>query len=229
MKLIVDNVTYRYKKREEPVLSGFGATFDRNRIWAITGPNGSGKTTLGKIIMGILKPETGSIVLSGQGATKGLDNGDSQSLTTLTLAEIGRKIGYVMQNPSRQIFSVTVREEMAYGLRNLGLGESEIEQRSREYLNYFQLDGYEETFPLSLSQGEKQRLVLAAVLAMKPDWLLLDEPTASLDLHRRQLLRDYLLRIKEDLGTGLILISHDRTFIEKMGADEVRMGGRQNV
>jgi energy-coupling factor transport system ATP-binding protein len=229
LKLNVKEITYRYGKGQSPILQDFFAEFTHDKIWAITGPNGAGKTTLGKVIMGILKPEKGSVVISYEDETASLKNPSQIDLSTLSLAETGRKIGYVMQNPARQIFSVSVQEEMEYGLRNLGLDEDEIKRRSKDFLHYFDLVNYEDTFPQLLSQGEKQRLVLAAVLAMKPDWLLLDEPTASLDLKRRQMLGEYLQRIRRELNTGIILISHDRKFIERYGECEFMMEGQRDV
>lgn len=229
MKLKVSGITYRYRKEDAPVLQDFSAEFSSQKIWAITGPNGSGKTTLGKIVMGILKPEQGVVTITDDTESGISQNGLLLNMSTLSLAETGRKIGYVMQNPARQIFSVSVREEIAYGLRNMGLDENEIRQRTGEFLRYFDLENCEDDFPLFLSQGEKQRLVLAAVLAMKPDWILLDEPTASLDIKRRQLLGDYLSMIRREMGTGIILISHDRKFVEKYCEGEQVMAGRHHV
>ena len=100
-----------------------------------------------------------------------------------------------MQNPSRQIFSATVREEVEYGLQNLGLDVEELACRCNEFLELFDLKGYEDSFPFQLSHGEKQRLVLSAVLAMKPQYLLLDEPTSCLDRRRKQQLGEYLEKI----------------------------------
>jgi len=219
--LSVDNVTYKYKNAKAPVLEDVSAVFSKGDISAVTGPNGSGKTTLAKVIMGILKPQEGRVTISsGDGVT---------DISSLSLAETGRKIGYVMQDPARQMFSTTVREEMEYGLRNMGLDEKETEARKKRFLSYFDMEGYEETFPFSLSQGEKQRLVLAAVLAMEPEWLILDEPTASLDVRRKRMLGEYLLKIKNDLGSGIIIISHDASFVRRYAQAEIKMTGDGHV
>jgi energy-coupling factor transport system ATP-binding protein len=131
----------------------------------------------------------------------------------MSLAEIGRQVACVFQNPAQQVFCTTVEEEVAFGLKNMGLDREEIETRISSYLEYFELTEYRKTFPQSLSQGEKQRLMLAAVLAMHPRFLILDEPTTGLDIYRRKLLGDYLLRIRED-GYGVIIISHQFKFID---------------
>lgn len=199
MGLYVKDLTFSYKNTDKKILDGFCAEFPADKITALVGGNGAGKTTLANLIMGILKPESGAVVL------------DEVDITSDTLAERGRKIGYVMQNPAKQIFSTTVREEMEIGLRNMGLSEEEIASRSQEYLEYFGLTHHLESFPFSLSHGEKQRLVLAAILAMKPSYLILDEPTANLDFKNRKKLGTYL----KDLDCGVIIISHDKTFVKE--------------
>lgn len=217
MSIKIDNITFRYDKKSKPVLDEFSAEFFNGQMTALTGKNGSGKTTLSRVIMGISKAEKGTVLIDGE---------DSKNLS---LAETGRKIGYVMQNPARQIFSTSVREEIMYGLENLGLEDEEKESRAKEYLDYFDLSGREDDFPFSLSHGEKQRLVLASVLAMKPNWLMLDEPTASLDYMRREQLGEYLLKINREQGCGIIIISHDRDFVERYTGDRIRIEGGRHV
>ena len=180
MGLCVRELTFSYKNTDKKILDRFSAEFPENKITALLGGNGAGKTTLANLIMGILKPESGQILLNGE------------DITECTLAERGMKIGYVMQNPAKQIFSATVQDEMEIGLRNMNLSEEEIADRSAEYLAYFGLTHHKESFPFALSHGEKQRLVLAAILAMKPAYLILDEPTANLDFKNRKKLGEYL-------------------------------------
>lgn len=210
MSLTIRNLTFTYEKakvRGVPLIDDFSAEFRQDKVTALTGKNGAGKTTLSRIIMGILKPVSGEIFL-----------GD-RLLNDLTLAQRGRMIGYVMQNPARQIFSATVEEEMRYGLENLGLSEDEIQSRTDIYLDHFGLDDKRQAFPFRLSHGEKQRLVLAAVLAMKPEYLILDEPTASLDLKRRRILGQLL----QSLDCGVMVISHDDEFIRSFCDEKVTM------
>jgi energy-coupling factor transport system ATP-binding protein len=219
--LTAEDISYTYKGQSAPVLTGISATFPQGQITAVTGKNGSGKTTFAKLLTGILKPTTGTIKIDGK------------SIEKMTLTDIGRQIGFVMQDPSRQLFTTSVKEEIDYGLKNLGLPPEEIESTRNEYLTYFGLERYEDRFPFALSTGEKQRLILAAILAMKPSYLILDEPTSALDKERRQALGTYLTEItKGTAGTalrvppkvghkdrptvpGIILISHDEKFIEK--------------
>jgi len=226
MSLTVNNVTFSYNKKAEPVLKAFSAEFHSGRITALTGENGCGKTTLAKLIMGILKPYEGRIMLAEDGQERKEDGSRETDLSDLSLAETGRKIGYVMQNPARQIFSTSVSEEIRYGLKNMGLNEDETNYRAAEFLRYFDIEKYADTFPFFLSQGEKQRLVLASVLAMEPAWLILDEPTASLDIKRKTLLGNYLTKIRKEKNCGIIVITHDRDFAKKYTDSEVRMGDR---
>lgn len=214
MNLEVSKITFRYQKKEPAVLEAFSAVFEKGETVAVLGPNGTGKTTLGKLIMGILQPQEGSFFLEGE------------DMKSWSLAERGRKIGYVMQNPARQIFSTTVREEIAYGLEAAGMEQETVREKSREYLELMELSGYEEAFPFHLSCGEKQRLVLASVLAMEPDYLLLDEPTSSLDQKRRRQLGDCLERVRNARGCGIILISHDMEFVRKHACRRIFLGGR---
>ncbi len=210
MSLEIKDLTFTYDKKNKeaaPLIKDFSAVFPDGRITALTGRNGVGKTTLSRIIMGILTPDSGSIYLG------------SRDLGPMTLAERGRLIGYVMQNPARQIFSTTVEEEMRYGLENLGLPESEIESRVDIYLDIFGLSDRKDDFPFRMSHGEKQRLVLAAILAMRPEYLILDEPTASLDRKRRSTLGQLL----RNLECGVMVISHDDEFIAQYCDGNVEM------
>ncbi|MGI6257004.1 MAG: energy-coupling factor ABC transporter ATP-binding protein [Anaerovoracaceae bacterium] len=209
MSLQVKGISFGYPGEKNKVIENFSSAFSSDKITGLVGPNGSGKTTLARIIMGILRPEEGMILLDGK------------DLATDTLAQRGKKLGYVMQNPARQIFSATVEEEMEYGLRNLGLPEEEISRRREKYLDYFQISHHRKSFPYTLSHGEKQRLVLAAILAMEPSYLILDEPTASLDRQRSALLGKYLA----GLSSGIIVISHDEGFVEEYCHKVVVMGG----
>jgi len=208
-------ITFRYSENSPLILDDFTAEFTGGCITALTGKNGCGKTTLARIIMGILKPEKGRLSLNGE------------DLAELSLAETGRRIGYVMQDPGRQIFSTSVMDEMKYGLENMVraglLDKDDVESRALEYLELFDLSGKKDAFPFALSQGEKQRLVLAAVTALEPGFLMLDEPTAALDPVRRAALGDHLKKVRDEKGCGIIVITHDRSFVADCADREVRM------
>ncbi len=205
--LELSQVSFSYPRRQRPAVAGIDLTFDRGGITAVVGPNGSGKTTLAKLMMGILRPDAGSIRL------------ENRSLREYSLAEIGRRIGYVFQNPDQQLFCSTVAEEIGFGLQHLGWEPRAINERVEFYLDYFDLAAYRHVFPLHLSRGEKQRLAIAAVLAGEPGFLILDEPTAGLDAYRKGLLIAYLKKIA-GLGRGVVFVSHDAGFV-KRAADRV--------
>lgn len=194
----VKNLTFSYPKGE-PVLRGITSVIHEGETVALLGPNGSGKTTLGKVLMGILKPCAGQVLLAGR------------SVSDYTLGEMGAKVGYIFQNPEKQIFTSSVREEISFGLRYRGHTQEEIERRVKEMLDYFELSHRAGAFPFNLSQGEKQRLAIAAILALEPAFVIFDEPTTGLDMRRKEKLAMLLVKIRER-GTGYILISHDRTF-----------------
>ncbi|MDR0519311.1 MAG: energy-coupling factor ABC transporter ATP-binding protein [Clostridiales Family XIII bacterium] len=202
MALTADRVSFSYDARgARDILHDFSATFPSGAITAVTGPNGCGKTTLARLLVGILKPRAGGISIDGV------------PVSGLTLTEVGRRVGIVMQDPCRQIFTTSVWDEMMFGLENIGAGKSDAERLSDEYLSLFGLADKKDCFPFELSTGERQRLVLAAVLAAKPAYLILDEPTSSLDIGRRKTLGGYLSGIRDRDGVGVVLISHDAKFV----------------
>lgn len=199
MSLEAKDIVFKYKGSDNYVLNNFSASFEYGKVTAVAGNNGTGKTTLARVIMGILKPDSGEVILDGK------------CINDLSLAERGKRIGYVMQNPSRQIFSETVEEEVKYGLHNLRLSEEEIEKRVDYYLNCFGIADRRSDFPFAMSHGEKQRLVLAAIMAMKPEYLILDEPTASLDMKNKAALGELLNK----MDCGVVIISHDSEFVDR--------------
>lgn len=200
--IVLNNIFYKYPRGDREIIRGVSACFDKGEIVAVTGPNGCGKTTLTKLIVGIYRPDAGSIAIDGAD-TSGLD-----------LADIGRRAGYVFQNPDRQLFCDTVYNEVAYGLKNMGCGHEEPAARVRRYLDMFGLTPLRESYPGRLSRGEKQRVALAAILAMGTDYIILDEPTTGLDVRTRNQLGRLLAHIKQEQDCGIIIVSHERSFIE---------------
>lgn len=219
--LELNQVTFFYSRQKKPALAGINLTIDKEGITALVGPNGSGKTTLTKLMVRILQPAAGEIRL------------ETRTLNEYSLAEIGRRLGYVFQNPDQQLFCATVAEEIGFGLTHLGWEPEAVRERVDFYLDYFELAAYRKVFPLHLSHGEKQRLAVAAVLANEPGFLILDEPTVGLDVYRKRLLEKYLLKVAR-LGRGMIVVSHDTAFVKRVAdrvvsleSGEIRRDSRQ--
>ena len=199
----ISKITYTYSKAVLPVLNDFSYCFESGEVAGISGRNGCGKTTLSKLMTGLLRPQSGSIQIDGA------------DITNMNLFSIGQKIGYIWQNPARQLFCATCGEEIAFGLRNQGLAEAEIEEATMLWLDLFHLSELRESSPLHLSLGEKQRLALAAVLALGAPYLLLDEPTGGLDLRCRRELGLLLRNLAKVKNCGIIVISHEEDFLRR--------------
>ncbi|MEM2896027.1 MAG: ATP-binding cassette domain-containing protein [Candidatus Bathyarchaeia archaeon] len=172
-------------------------TIREGEFIAIIGQNGSGKTTLAKHFNGLLKPTRGKVMV------KGIDTRNS------TVAELARHVGYVFQNPDHQIFSMTVFDEVSFGPRNLGLTEQEISKRVKEVLKQMRLSEKELENPLLLSKGEKQRLAVASVLTMRPEVLILDEPTTGQDWKNICILMDLISELNQKFKMAIIVITHN--------------------
>jgi energy-coupling factor transport system ATP-binding protein len=182
-------------------LRGINLRVDEGEFTAIIGQNGSGKTTLVKHLIGLLKPTRGKIHVYGD---------DVAGLHTWELA---RFVGFVFQNPDHQLFCVTVKQEIEYGQRNLGFEEEEIAKGLEEAMHAVGL-GKEllDKQPLSLSLALKQKVNIAAVLAMKPKILIVDEPTTGQDFRTRVEIMD-LLRALNNQGKTVIIITHDMRLV----------------
>ncbi|MCD6513687.1 MAG: energy-coupling factor transporter ATPase [Candidatus Odinarchaeota archaeon] len=167
---------------------------------AIIGQNGSGKTTLVKHFNGLLKPTKGRVIVDGVDTRKA------------TVAELARKVGYLFQNPDHQIFSNTIEEEIAFGPRNLGLSEDEIKERVEEALEIFELTKIRKENPIFRSKGEKTRIALASIVAMRPKVLILDEPTTGLDWRQSEKVMQYVKKM-HDSGHIIIFITHDMRIV----------------
>jgi energy-coupling factor transport system ATP-binding protein len=190
----IQNLTYRYPGNDQDTLRGISAQFQAGEIVALMGANGSGKTTFIRCINGLIQPTSGEVLIDGtppHGAH---------------LVEVRRKVGMVFQNPDNQIVATTVEREIAFGLENLGIPTIEMKSKVDLILRHFSLTEYRHTPPHLLSGGEKQRLALAAVIVMDPDYLILDEPTSLLDPQARQDLLRFLIHFRKE-GMGIILVT----------------------
>ncbi len=192
--LQVDAASFSYPDGPR-VLDQMSLTIGAGEFIAIVGQNGSGKTTLAKMAVGLLPPDSGTILLEGR------------DRTALRPAETAREIGYVFQNPDHQIFADSVEAEVKFGPRNFGLDDREVESRCAEVLQAVGLENERATDPFLLGKGQRQRLAVASVLALRPRLLILDEPTTGLD-YREQRKMMKLVSELNAAGVAIVMITH---------------------
>ncbi len=181
-------------------LRNVNLTIRRGEMIAIIGQNGSGKTTLVKQFLKLLKPSKGKVLFKGN---------DIQGLTT---GELATSIGLALQNPDEQLFTISCKKEVEFGLRNLKLPENEIKGRVDEALGFVGLQEQWDTFPFRLSFGDRRSLTVAAVIAMRPDIIVMDEPTTAQDyLGRHRIAR--LGKKLNEKGHTVIMITHDMNLV----------------
>jgi len=183
-------------------LAGVDFAVEAGAFAAIVGRNGSGKTTLTRMAMSLIKPASGTISFGGQDTAK------------LTPADMARSIGYVFQNPDRQIFRDTVAKEVAYGPEQLAFTPEEINQSVAWALRVTGLTELAGSFPRLLSRGQKQKVAIASAIAMRPKMLILDEPTSGQDPWDAQNLMELLTELNQQ-GITILLVTHDMELIAK--------------
>jgi len=186
---------------DQPALQEVSFDVAEGECVLITGPSGCGKSTLGRALTGLI-PHAIPARLSGQVQVNGLVVGEHG------LAELSGSIGVVFQNPGAQLFHLRVTDEIAFGPRNLGLSEAEVQQRVDWALKATGLEALHDARPADLSGGQKQKVAIAAALAMRPRLLVLDEPTASLDVLGAQQVVDTLQELRKNEGLTIVMIEH---------------------
>lgn len=197
---------------ETIALEGINFTIEKGIFAGIIGHTGSGKSTMIQHLNGLLKPHSGKVHIDGLNIT------DKE----VRMRDVRRKIGLVFQYPEYQLFEETVAKDIAFGPSNLGLSQEEVNRRVRESLELVGLDYDEisERSPFDLSGGQKRRVAIAGVLAMRPEVLILDEPTAGLDPKAHKDILSLLKRVHEKEGNTIILVSHNMGDIAEL-ADQV--------
>ena len=190
----VEGLTYRYPNGVE-ALEGVDLAVRRGEFLAVLGQNGSGKTTLVKHFNGLFKPTEGSVRVNGEETVK------------QGIRRLGQRVGYVFQNPDHQIFSDTIADEVAFGPKIREMEEDEIEERVREALAAVGMEGRGDEDPFGLTKGERQRVAVASVLAVRPEVLILDEPTTGLDYTEQRSMMDLVKRLNEG-GSTIIAVTH---------------------
>ncbi len=177
---------------------------EENVICALTGNNGSGKTTLLRLVVGLLKPESGIIKIFKTSLTR-----DKQKLW-----EIRQSIGFLFQNPDDQLFAPTIEEDVSFGARNLKLDETEVKERVEWALKAVDLFGFKSYSPFNLSWGQKKRAALAGLLVMKPKLLILDEPFANLDFKSIYNHLKILEKLRKEKKITIFFTTHNLFFVE---------------
>lgn len=197
--LEVKNVTYEYTDEEKTfaAVKNLSLNIERGSFTVILGHNGSGKSTLAKMLNGLNKPTSGDVFADGIN-TKNEE----------TEIEVKRKVGMVFQNPDNQIIASIVEEDVAFGPENLGIPPAEIEKRVEDALKAVDMWEFRKSTPHHLSGGQKQRIAIAGIIAMQPECLVLDEPTAMLDPKGRAEIISTLHRLNSDKGITVVLITH---------------------
>lgn len=195
----VKNVTYEYTDEEKTfaAVKNLSLNIERGSFTVILGHNGSGKSTLAKMLNGLNKPTSGDVIADG------INTKDEE-----TEIEVKRKVGMVFQNPDNQIIASIVEEDVAFGPENLGIPPKEIEKRVEDALKAVDMWEFRKSTPHHLSGGQKQRIAIAGVIAMQPECLVLDEPTAMLDPKGRAEIISTLHRLNQDKGITVVLITH---------------------
>jgi len=194
----IEEVSFSYGNSGERIkaVDNLSLEIEEGQHVAIIGPNGSGKSTLAKLLNALLVPDAGRVLVDG------IDTRESSRLW-----DVRQRVGMVFQNPDNQIVATSVEEDVAFGPENLGLPQKEILQRVDEALALVGMEQFRDRAPHNLSGGQKQRVAIAGVIAMRPKYLVLDEPTAMLDPRGRGEIQSTIEYLKSK-GMGVIYITH---------------------
>lgn len=214
MSIILENINFSYGNGDEVALKNINIQINTNEFIGLIGHTGSGKSTLTQLFNGLLYASSGTITVDGQIVSEE---------TKSELKQIRQKVGLVFQYPEYQLFEETIALDIAFGPKNLGLSEEEIEKRVRESMQLVGLDykEFKDESPFELSGGQKRRVAIASILAMKPKYLILDEPTAGLDPEGRDEILGELRKIYESNDDmTVIIVSHSMEDIANL-ADRV--------
>ena len=200
MSIKLENISYQYRdSSRRKALSNVSLEIKPGEFIGIAGHTGSGKSTLIQHLNGLLKPDEGKVLFDGSDIYQ----------EGYSLKELRGKVGLSFQYPEHQLFEVTVFDDVCFGPKNLGLSQEEVKERAREALQMVGMDEkYYEKSPFELSGGQKRRVAIAGILAMHPQYFILDEPTAGLDPIGRDKILELLKRLHENQGITIILVSH---------------------
>jgi cobalt/nickel transport system ATP-binding protein len=210
------DLTYSYSSVSQKALDRINFIAPRNARIAVLGSNGAGKSTLFKHFNGIFRPTSGSVLIRGE------------PITRTNIREVRKFVGIVFQNADDQIFSPTVEQDVAFGPTNLGLDEDTIHHRVHEALRIMGIEDICDRVPHHLSGGEKKRVAIAGAIAMEPEVLVLDEPTAGLDPKGIHDLLGFINDLKKNSGMTVIFSTHDVSLVPEI-ADYIYVMSRGRI
>ena len=193
----IKNLVYAYEDAVKSAVDDVSLSIEKGEFIAVLGHNGSGKSTLAKCLNGLYRPTSGDVIVDGMSTKEDED-----------IWKIRARAGMVFQNPDNQIVATVVEEDVAFGAENLAVEQSELRRRVDEALAAVEMTEFKDDQPHKLSGGQKQRVAIAGILAMNPDYIILDEPTAMLDPVGRQEVMNTILRLNKEEGKTIILITH---------------------
>ena len=216
MSIVIENLSFTYMKKtpfEKTALKGINLTVKDGELLGIIGATGSGKSTLIQHFNGLIPVQSGRVVVCGEDLTS--KNPD--------LKKVRQKVGIVFQYPEYQLFDETVAKDIGFGPRNLGLSEEEIDARVKDSLALVGLgEDIADKSPFELSGGQKRRVAIAGVIAMRPEILILDEPTAGLDPQGKKDILALVKKLQATCSKTVIMISHNMDEISDM-ADRIAL------
>lgn len=211
----IQKVSYAYDGA--PALQDITLHIAKGEAVALLGANGSGKSTLLKLINGIVSPDTGSYLFRGEAVTR-------KKLQDSTFSkQFHQRVGFVFQNSDTQLFCATVYDEIAFGPRQMGLADNEVERRVNDCMHMLNLDGFGQRQPYHLSGGEKRKVAFACVLSMNPEVLVLDEPMNGLDPRTQRWLVGFMRQLHQ-AGKTLITSSHNLELVQEISERAVLFG-----
>lgn len=208
IQLSTENLSFTYPNGTR-ALKNINIEIEKGEKVAIIGPNGAGKSTLFSHFNGLTEPTSGCVKIEGKPISFEKDE----------LLKVRQKVGIVFQDPNDQLFAPTVKEDIAFGPMNLGLSYDEVEKRVEDALKMVGMENYEDKTPHHLSGGQQKRIAIAGIIAMKPELMILDEPTAGLDPDGVEKVLNIMNQLNEE-GMTLIISSHDIDMISKY-ADKI--------
>jgi cobalt/nickel transport system ATP-binding protein len=212
----LENIAFSYDGKQPYIFENLSLTLEAGKCLLVSGDNGCGKTTLFRILNGLSFPANGKFFFDGVQITEKYLNDNANSKL------FHKRVGYLFQNPDIMLFNGRTYDEVAFGLRQMGLSDDEVKKRTLDCMELFSITDLADKAPYHLSGGQKKRVALASVMALNPEVLVLDEPFAGLDRTTSEFLNKFLSELKSN-GKTIIITAHEDAFDKGIVDEEVGM------